>query len=154
MFEKLRKYFETPVGRGIGIGFSVLVILVAIFFIKSTLTDETHKLGSTQMFVDVTTQKPFAHEIQAGESIPVTAPSGGKTGYPAEACTWTKDGGIKTDPTYVVLNETMGKELPTFCPDCGRLVVGHNPAASTDRKPPITETEYKARGYTYRESRQ
>jgi hypothetical protein len=98
---------------------------------------------SQRVFIDSTTMKPFNHELQAGESIPVKAPSGGNTGYQAELCYWTKDGKVKDEPTPVLLNEAVGKPGPTFCPDCGRLVVGHNPRASSDATPPPTESEYK-----------
>ena len=73
--------------------------------------------------------KAFRYEIKIGDSVPVKAPSGEKSGYPAELCYWTKDGQPKEDPTPVLLNQYVGKSGPTFCPDCGRLVVNHNPVA-------------------------
>jgi len=89
--------------------------------------------------------KPFKHTLAPGEGIPVMAPSGNRTGYPAEACYWTKDGKPKSEPTYVLLNVWKGSKDPTFCPDCGRLVVPLNPIADPSRRPPPTKAEYAAR---------
>jgi hypothetical protein len=101
--------------------------------------------ANERFFVDAETGKPFKHDLTSGEEIPVRAPSGKNTGFPAELCFWTKDGKPKTEPTAVLMNAWVGKPGPTFCPDCGRLVVGHNPPASADRKPPPTKEEYKPR---------
>jgi hypothetical protein len=98
-----------------------------------------------RMFVDVTTGKPFQQELEVGMTFPVQAPSGGKSGYPAEPCYWNADGSVRQDPSWVVLNETQGKHGPTFCPDCGRLVVIHNPPADAGRKPPPTKAEWDSR---------
>jgi hypothetical protein len=81
-----------------------------------------------------------------GKEIPIYSPFSGKnTGYPAELCYWTADGQTKTDPTPVLLNESVGKSGPTFCPDCGRLVVGHNPMPAANVKPPLTRAEWDQR---------
>jgi hypothetical protein len=84
--------------------------------------------------------------LKVGDQIPVKSPHSGKsTGYPAELCYWTKDGVIKSEPTAVLLRSHLGERSPTFCPDCGRLVVGHNPRPSQGDKPPPTQAEYKPR---------
>ncbi len=72
----------------------------------------------------IETKKPFEHVVKLGEHIPVHSPHSRKnTGYPTERCYWTKDGRQKPLPTYVVLNEYLGKpDEPTICPDCGRVV--------------------------------
>lgn len=68
------------------------------------------------------------YSIAKGENLPYLNPKTGKrTLYPVEACYWTKDGKAKFPPTYVILNERMGKPGPTICPDCGRRVVIYNP---------------------------
>lgn len=80
------------------------------------------------MYICSETGKTFAHVRKSGEPSPVLSPHSKKnTGYPAEKCYWTKDGKIKDAPTYVLLNQHTGKPGPTICPDCGRLVVPHNP---------------------------
>ena len=112
----------------------------------NTASAEAEDLSRYRWFVDSTTGKPFKYELKIGTPVPVPAPSGGNTGYPAELCYWTKDGKIKDQPTPVLLNELIGKPGSTFCPDCGRLVVGHNPAPNPEKPAPPTEAEYKARG--------
>ncbi len=64
----------------------------------------------------------------SAESSPFENPKTGKrTLYPAEACYWTKDGKAKFPPTFVILNERLGVNAPTKCPDCGRNVRRFNP---------------------------
>lgn len=66
--------------------------------------------------------------VTDGSNQPWKNPKTGRNSlYPAEACYWNADGTAKLQPTYVLLNEYVGKPGPTFCPDCGRRVVGHNP---------------------------
>jgi hypothetical protein len=80
-------------------------------------------------FLCIETNKPFEYAMQIGEKWPVKSPYSGKnTGYPVEKCYWTKDGKRKSEPTYVILNQHLGKKGDTICPDCGRLVIGHNPS--------------------------
>lgn len=67
--------------------------------------------------------------------------TGRDTLYPAEACYWNPDGTVKLKPTYVLLNEHVGKEGPTLCPDCGRRVVGHNPMPPVDLMSQALERE-------------
>jgi hypothetical protein len=148
MIEKLRAFFQTGAGKAIGIGLAVIALLVMASVIWSAIgPSDAEELSTNRMFIDAKTGKPFKHTIKAGETLPVDAPSGGKSGVPAETCFWTKDGQIKKDPTYVLLNENAipPKKGPTFCPDCGRLVTPMNPPAVAGRKPPPTQAEYKDR---------
>jgi hypothetical protein len=92
------------------------------------------------------TGKTFKHVNKVGEMGPVLSPNTGKEAFPAEACYWTRDGGVKKDPTWVLLNSYLGNDAPTFCPDCGRLVVGHNPPARPGARPPKTKEEYEQNG--------
>ncbi|HVS72878.1 MAG TPA: hypothetical protein VHQ47_16600 [Phycisphaerae bacterium] len=102
--------------------------------------------NSTRWFVDAETHKPFRQKIAIGMAVPVKSPFTSRaTGYPAELCYWTKDGKPKRDPTPVLLNSSIGIDEPTFCPDCGRLVVGHNPSPTPGMKPPPTQAEYEQR---------
>jgi hypothetical protein len=74
------------------------------------------------------TGKVYNYEPKEGEVAPYPSPySKKRTGYRAERCYWTKDGKAKLEPTYVLLNEDIGKPGPTICPDCGREVRRHNP---------------------------
>jgi hypothetical protein len=97
------------------------------------------------IFIDAKTGYVFRCKLTAGMSYPVISPdTGQRTGYEAELCYWTKDGQVKKTPTPVLLNQFRGISGPTFCPDCGRLVVAHNPMAVEGHKPPPTEAEYWA----------
>ncbi len=96
-------------------------------------------------YICTETGKTFQHQDKQGEIYPILSPYSGKnTGVPAEPCFWTADGGAKKEPTWVLLNSLAGKPEPTFCPDCGRLVVGHNPRPRPGAKPPPKREEYDA----------
>jgi hypothetical protein len=150
-----RDLLQTSGGQIAAIGALVLVVGIAIFaVIRGLGPSEGAKLSRDRVFMDATTGKPFEHTLSPGDSIPVTAPSGNKSGYPADLCYWTADGKVKEDPTPVLVNARMGKAGPTFCPDCGRLVVMHNPAPSQGSKPPPTKAEYEKRQSNRRPSEQ
>ena len=107
-----------------------------------------------RLFICSETGKTFHYTLQKGDPIPVPSPASKKnTGYPAELCFWTKEGTVKEDPTPVLLNQYKGDRSPTFCPDCGRLVVAHNPAPRPGMKPPPTREQYLRRMETPRDSR-
>jgi hypothetical protein len=139
----LSEFFEKPAGKGVAVAIFVVAVALAFFTLKDSLFSSVVADERTRLFIDATTGEGFRHELQLGETIPVMAPSGNKTGYPAELCYWTKDGGIKSDPTPVLLNSYIGKPGPTFCPDCGRLVVPRNPRAMPGMKPPPTREEWE-----------
>lgn len=141
----MASFFEKPAGKVVtGVGLVVAVGLL-IWSVSSNMNPSGGSLSRDRMFVDAKTNQPFEYTLKAGDALPVAAPSGGKTGYPSEQCYWTKDGKTKKEPTYVILNEQLGKDGPTFCPDCGRLVVGHNPPPDQRPTPPPTEAEYGRR---------
>jgi hypothetical protein len=96
---------------------------------------------SLRWFVCSETRKPFQKRIELDMTIPVVSPHSGKeTGYPAELCFWNKDGTARTsDPTPVLLETYAGGNGPTFCPECNRLVIGHNPPPDPNRRPPTRE---------------
>jgi hypothetical protein len=143
----LREFLNSPTGKMLSVGFAVVVIAVAGFLIwRSMGLSEAEAMSRDRIFIDSKTMKPFEHELKIGDMIPVDAPSGGKTGYPAELCYWTKDGKEKKDPTPVLLKHWIGETGPTFCPDCGRLVVGHNPMPGPTAKVPPLKSEYKETG--------
>jgi hypothetical protein len=127
---------------GVGAILAIVCVVGAYYSVRGAFSSEGAAISADRMFIDASTGKAFEHEIKSGEYIPVKAPSGGNTGYPAEACYWTKDGKVKDQPTFVLLNSTKGMNEATFCPDCGRLVVGHNPHAMPGATPPPTKEEY------------
>ena len=128
--------------------FGVAALAVAGWTVYSFMrTSPDVAAAENQMFVDVETGRAFHKQLTLDLHVPCPSPFTGKaTGYPAELCYWTKDGQPKTEPTAVVLNELVGKSGATFCPDCGRLVVHHNPAPGPGVRPPPTREESDSRG--------
>jgi hypothetical protein len=146
MIERIRAFLETSAGRVTGIALCVVALVIVVWSFRSNLGDtEAEAASKDRIFVCSETGKAFHVTIEPNMTIPVDSPySGKKTGYPAALCYWTKDGQLKKDPTPVLLNETVGKRGPTFCPDCGRLVGPQAPPPMPGVKPPPTEAEYKA----------
>jgi hypothetical protein len=139
---KRQRWLQSTSGRVATLVFSLAAIGFCVWAIMSAIGGNTPGDPNDVTYVCSQTGKAFKHRNVAGESIPVLSPySGTNTGYPAEPCYWTADGGTKTDPTWVILNRELGKSGPTFCPDCGRLVVIHNPAPQPGMKPPPTQQE-------------
>ncbi len=138
----IREMLRGPAGRWIAGCLLVVGVAAVIYEARGFATSDPNV---DQVWVDVGTNPPstFKAHLASGMSIPIDAPSGPKKGYPPELCYWTADGHAKSEPTYVVLNTLLGKDEPTFCPDCHRLVVGHNPPAAEGSRPPPTEEEYK-----------
>ena len=143
MLEAIRKFLQSRAGVATAGGVVALGLIVLIFTLRGAMTTEAESLAASRIFIDSTTLKPFKVTIEPGLQVPIKAPSGGMTGYPAELCWWTRDGQIRKGPYAVLLNSTVDKPGPTFCPDCGRLVVGHNPAPVPGSRPPPTQAEYK-----------
>ncbi|MBX3395120.1 MAG: hypothetical protein KF841_07095 [Phycisphaerae bacterium] len=119
-----------PLSGPFGLLISIALLSSAGYLAWRTFSNPPQEAPDTVpvMYICSETGKTFAHVRRSGEPSPVLSPFSKKnTGYPAEKCYWTKDGKIKDTPTYVLLNEQAGKPGPTKCPDCGRLVVPHNP---------------------------
>jgi len=87
------------------------------------------------------------YAVEEGSTQPWKNPKTGKnTLYTVEACFWTKDGKAKLEPTFVLLNEYIGKPGPTKCPDCGRTVVPHNPIPPAELMAEAAKREGKYKG--------
>ena len=141
-----REFFNSKRGRYAGIGLLAVAILAMLWSLRSTLGPSDIARASRQrIFIDSATGKSFDVELEPGMKIPVKSPSGSETGFPAELCYWTADGGVNNEPTPVLLNSFLDKPDPTFCPDCGRLVVAQNPRAKAGFRPPPKQSEYKPR---------
>lgn len=128
--------------------------MLAIVGVGGALYAVRQNLGRTdasaasqdRLFVCAETGKAFRHRLSMSDRIPIVSPHNGKrTGYLAELCYWTASGQPRPEPVPVLLNSYRGRAEPTFCPDCGRLVLPHNPAPDSTRRPPPTRTEYNAR---------
>ena len=145
--DQIRKFLASSAGRGVGIAAAVLMVALMVYVVRNSLGAGAAAAWSRdRMFICSETGKTFRHELTVGEMQPVDSPhSGKKTGYPAEQCLWTADGGTKSEPTYVLLNAYAGKSGPTFCPDCGRLVTPLNQPPEAGMKPPPKATEMKER---------
>jgi hypothetical protein len=142
----LREFFNSPAGKATAIGLVVAALILAFWsFRRNFGGGDGATFSRDRTYIDAATGKPFEHTLSVGDVIPLKAPSGGNTGYPAELCYWTKDGKPKTNPTPVLLNDYVHKPGPTFCPDCGRLVRMHNPAPAPGVKPPPTKEEMDKR---------
>lgn len=142
----MRDFFNSPAGKAVAI---LLVIAagtgVYLAVRRNFGPSEAGLIARDRLFVCTKTGKAFEYRLGLGDTLPVPSPhSGARTGYPAELCYWTADGQIKPQPTAVLLNHYLGKDEPTFCPDCGRLVVGHNPVPRPGDEPPPTRATYKA----------
>ncbi|GJM19776.1 MAG: hypothetical protein DHS20C14_19890 [Phycisphaeraceae bacterium] len=112
----------TVAGAGIGLG-----AFMAVRFVRASggLAGELE----TRTLVDAETGDVLADiRLPTGATYPFEHPKTGRaTLYPAERCHWTADGDATLTPTYVLLNAYTGTDGPTMCPDCGRVVVAHNP---------------------------
>ena len=147
MVEKIKAWLETPAGKKVAVVLAVLAGLLMIWTLKNQFgASEVSKLTTDRVFIDADNGKPFNYTVKIGEDEPVVSPFTGKnSGYEAEKCYWTKEGKSKDEPTYVLLNARIKKPGPTYCPDCGRLVVAHNPGPEVGMSPPPTASESKGK---------
>lgn len=111
---------------------SILVIAVSFVFIFRAF-GSSNSIAEESRHRDVicseTGEVFLDFNIPIDSRFPYKNPKTGQnTLYPAECCYWNADGTAKTRPTLVLCNELIGKPGPTRCPDCGRVVVPHNPA--------------------------
>jgi hypothetical protein len=138
-------FLDTTAGKVVA-GVVIVVAAIAIYLLVRP-KDVAADLSRHRKFICSETNKPFDVTVEAGMMIPIKSPYSGKnTGYPAEMCWWTKDGQQAKEPHAVLLKKSVDPSAgPTFCPICGRLVVGHNPPPQPGKPPPPTEEEYKAR---------
>jgi hypothetical protein len=137
-------FFDKPAGKIVAGIVLVAGIGLILWTILTSAAGGAAAAANRRLFVDAATGKSYWVDLDDVSDVPAQVPGGGKTGYPAELCFWTADGKTKDEPTGVLLNETVGKSGPTFCPDCKRLVVGHNPPPADGVPPPPTEAEYRA----------
>jgi hypothetical protein len=138
-----RRWMDSGAGKATVLAIVLMAVGLCVWAITGAVHGDTPGDPSSSTYVCSETGKAFKHHNVLGESMPIMSPYSGKeTGYPAEPCYWNADGTIKTEPTWVILNKLLGKPGPTFCPDCGRLVIAHNPTPSgPGAKPPPTKTE-------------
>jgi hypothetical protein len=142
---ELRAWLATR-NRQVAAGVCVAVGLVALVLLvmHEVGPGEAATQSRRRLFICSESGKSFTYEIDEGMMIPVLSPfTHRNTGYLAELCYWTADGQAKADPTPVLLNRYRKAAEPTFCPDCGRLVVHLNPAPEPGRQAPPTQEQMR-----------
>jgi len=115
-----------------GAGVLLVIVLLggagALFYKNYRHAEAEAPVETQRRFMCSGDSNVFMYALKKGESPPVPCTVCKKsTGFPCEACYWTRDGQTKDTPTFVILNHHLGKSGDTICPDCGRVVVGHNP---------------------------
>lgn len=140
-----RDSFQRPHRRVVVSVFAITCLVMGIWTVAHYLGPSPAVAASTRgQFICAETGRSFSLTITPGLTLPVRSPYSRKnTGYPAEFCYWTKDGGIRTEPVPVLLNSYLGKREPTFCPDCGRLVRARNPRPVPGSPPPTTRQQFR-----------
>jgi hypothetical protein len=108
---------------------SIAALVVAgVVFVMFRGGEDAAEATRRRTVIDSKTNKVYQIRLTEGTRAPWKNPeTGEETLYPAEACYWNKDGTAKLEPTYVFVKEYAGIDEDTFCPDCGRRVVPHNP---------------------------
>jgi hypothetical protein len=145
MIEQLRRFLATSGGRVLAIAATIALVVVAVYSAMGFFKGDTPDSAFYRVYIDPENGQSFRHKNEIGESVPLKSPFSGKNvAMPAEACYWNKDGTIRAEPYYLLLNSETGKPEPTFCPDCGRLVVPHNPKPQPGWRPPPTKQEWEA----------
>lgn len=134
---------DEPSGRRQKILFSVSVGVFVVAGIVAWVLwggQSPSRRSTDRIFICAETGKTFEYTLQMGDIEPVYCPhTKQNTGYQAEACYWTKgpngEWKVKADPTWVLVKRRVDPETDekTYCPDCGREVVMHNPAPPHDQ---------------------
>lgn len=120
---------QGPLAGNLGVFIFVILFSTAGYLTYHTLTtaEDPTPAPPPATYMCSETDKTFEHIAQMGERLPVLSPhTNRRTGYPAEMCFWTKDNKRKEEPTYVVLNDYLGKPGPTICPTCDRIITHGN----------------------------
>lgn len=145
MMNRFRHWLSSRAGK-VAVALLLVPVLGAAVYSVYSFSHGPTDFANYTMYICTETGRTFRHRNEVGETLPVYSPFSGKnTGVPAEACYWTKDGQTKSEPTWVLVKAFAHQPGPTFCPDCGRLVVGHNPYPQPGMRPPPTEAEWNAR---------
>jgi len=145
MVTGIREFLASRAGQVVTGGLILVAMGAVALSMRANLGgSEIAHASRRRTFVCCETVKSFELDVATDMAIPAKSPFTGQlTAFPAdEVCTWTADGQVSPEPTYVLMNRTAGK--PTFCPTCHRLVVRDNAAAAPDLAPPPTEAEYAA----------
>lgn len=133
--------------KWIKIGGSVLAVAVAAFLLNRTLSGMGDPAGETAKTVLIDSEtlevvKNYRLPVD-GQQPYVNPKTGRKTLFYAEKCFWmdSKRERAKLTPTYVLLNEYIGKPGRTVCPDCGAPVQALNPSPPGEKLAEAVERE-------------
>ena len=141
---KRSPFFQTQKGRVV-VGAAIVGVVALLFWVLGGRSPGA-AASADRTYICSKTGKVFKVTLKPGMEIPVKSPySGEMTGYPAEECFWNADGTTRKEPSFVLVRKYLGEKEETFCPDCGRRVVPHNPAPVEGRPAPPTAEEYKLR---------
>jgi hypothetical protein len=150
--EKLNE--SGSLGTGAVVAGLLIAAFIAYFAFRNAFgPSPAARMSSERVYVCAETGKSFKYTPGENELYPVMSPfSGKKTGYPGEACYWTKDGTVKPEPTWVLRNNFKGVKGPTFCPECGRWMDPNAGPVAAGMDPPPTKEEYLKQRKGKRES--
>ena len=119
----------------------IVALVIAALLVARNMSGgkSAESLNAERVYKCVECGHDFERTLKIGDSEPFACPKCGKmSAYRAEACYWAKDaaGGwkAKAKPTFVVLKSRVDSNSTekTYCPDCGHIVVGHNPRPRQD----------------------
>ncbi|MEM8874194.1 MAG: hypothetical protein AAGD32_08025 [Planctomycetota bacterium] len=147
MFEQFRERLKSTPGMMALAGLLGVSLVVMAWNAWGMIASgsEIGDMSRHRLMICAETGETFHHELQLGDRFPVSSPhSGRNTGYEAELCYWTADGGIADEPSYVFVKQKAGIDEPTFCGDCDRLVRNLNLRAVAGQSPPPTRTEFES----------
>ena len=137
--QPVRDFLSSGGGKVASIAFVAMCLGLGVYSALSFFGDsEAVASSSDRVYINAKSGEQERHTLTIGFKAPPDT-------YEAELCYWTKDGKVASNPTYVLTNEAQGKPGPTFCQDCGRLVVPLNPPASTINPAPLNKAEWEAR---------
>ena len=125
---------------------AVVLLLLGWLVVSATLGGSNARRSTDRIFIDARTGQQFGYRLSKNEMTPVPSPysRGERVGYEAEPCYWKADGTFDSTPTWVLPKVKADPQAgPTFCHDCGRLVVPRNPEPYPGANPPPTQAQYK-----------
>ncbi len=111
-------------------GVLILVVVVLVGYVLSTLfggdeIDDVIASANTRILMCSETGELFTFDLDDIEgTYPMVNPkTGKKTLFPTVVC-YARECGKKPGGTRLIMNRFLGKEGPTYCPNCGVLVKG------------------------------
>lgn len=102
-----------------------MLVLLVVMVCRTFRGEETP--NDTRTLMDSKTGELFEVPTKDVKPYPMVNPKTGEdTLYRTEICYWGEEC-RKRGGTRVILNGSLGKKGPTYCPVCGHVVRAHNP---------------------------